>query len=209
MASLTAPKTHEWTPEQTAAARATLGAISATDYASQKNKTAGVIKVGYGLSQNENVNSADFGSVNINAATAGHIDEKNQAYNPIVPKMLDYAVMKALTEPLKHDWTDTEKAAARNTIGAVAMPTTAPTRGSILSTRLHGDTWITAWTSLVHDSTLAWTVPCRDANGCIKVANPIADLDAVNLATLNNTVGDIESALDSILAIQNNILGGN
>lgn len=40
------------------------------------------------------------------------------------------------------------------------------------------------------------------------VAPGVYDADAVNVGQLNNAVGDIETALDSIIAIQNSLIGG-
>ena len=40
------------------------------------------------------------------------------------------------------------------------------------------------------------------------VADPIEDTDAVNKQYVDNLVGDIEAALDAIIALQNSIIGG-
>ena len=54
------------------------------------------------------------------------------------------------------------------------------------------------------------TIPLRKANGQLTVKEtPEDDSDAASKKYVDNLVGDIETALDSIIAIQNSILGGN
>lgn len=64
------------------------------------------------------------GTAYIHSANNGEIDSRGTSYKPISPKNLDYAVMKALTEPKTHTWTEDEKSLARETLGAVSKTTT-------------------------------------------------------------------------------------
>ena len=63
------------------------------------------------------------GRISITKATNTEIDDKTNNYHPIVPSNLDYAVKKALADSKLADtenaWTNEEKTAARNLIGAI------------------------------------------------------------------------------------------
>ena len=87
-----------------------------TDYATSEK--GGVVKVysGNGL-------SCDNGQLAIIKATNEEINGKTRNSMPIVPSNLDYAVMKALSDPKNHEWTEEEKASARNLLNALQKPT--------------------------------------------------------------------------------------
>lgn len=154
--------TEEWTEEEKAAARTLLNAIGKEEYATADN--AGVIKV---VTQN-GLDISGSGKVYIVMASNAEINAKTSEYKPITPRNLDYSVMKALTEPQKHTWTEEEKASARDLIGAVEKPANPP-RTSVLS--MQGDgTILTA--QLVHESAAPWSVVARDGSGGVVVANP-------------------------------------
>lgn len=53
----------------------------------------------------------------IAAANNAIIDKKADIYRAIVPARLDYAVMKALTDSITHEWTPEQKALAQKTLG--------------------------------------------------------------------------------------------
>lgn len=53
----------------------------------------------------------------IECATSGEIDNRAQTYKPIVPYTLDYAVMKALTNPKNYTWSSAQKKLAQGTLG--------------------------------------------------------------------------------------------
>lgn len=48
-----------------------------------------------------------------------------------------------------------------------------------------------------------------DGNRIRNLADPIFDADAVNKQYMDAAIGDIESTLDSIIAIQENLMGGD
>lgn len=89
--------------------------VKNTDYAT--NQTVGLVRGGgYGVTVISN------GLLGCQRATESEIDVRNSAvgdYKPIVPRTLDYATMKALTDPKNIAWNDTQKALARATLGAV------------------------------------------------------------------------------------------
>lgn len=98
----------EWTDDEKKAARALIGADLAT------STTPGIVGVNvanYGIG----VNTA--GVLYIDAATEAQIDAKTNTRRPIVPSTVDYAVKKGLADS-KEEWTDDEKAAAREQLGA-------------------------------------------------------------------------------------------
>lgn len=90
--------------------------VKNTDYATSEK--GGVVKVysGNGL-------SCDNGQLAIIKATNEEINGKTRNSMPIVPSNLDYAVMKALSDPKNHEWTEEEKASARNLLNALQKPT--------------------------------------------------------------------------------------
>lgn len=60
------------------------------------------------------------GGLIIEAASSTDVD--NRAYYiPITGRILDYAVMKALTDPKNHEWTDEQKQLARALLGSVGF----------------------------------------------------------------------------------------
>jgi hypothetical protein len=62
-------------------------------------------------------NTAYKNVLTISSATNAIIDKKADTYRPIVPVRLDYAVMKALSDPITHEWTPEQKALAQKTLG--------------------------------------------------------------------------------------------
>lgn len=85
--------------------------VKKTDYGSKDN--AGVVKSNsnYGI----NINATN-GVMSIVRAEENTIDNKTDGYRPITPKHLDYAVKSGLSAT-KIEWTEEEKASARNLIG--------------------------------------------------------------------------------------------
>ena len=80
-----------------------------------------------------------------------------------------------------------------------------PVRASVVTMQAVG----TVGTSqLVHEGATPWSVPCRDDDGCVKVAAPKADLDAATKKYVDDALGDIEAALDGIIAIQESLISG-
>lgn len=90
------------------------------------------------------------GTITIDKATVEDISKKADNYKPIVPLTLDYATMKALTDPKNIAWDDTQKALARATLGAVgseeyvSTPSTDNVSGTYGVVRLRGGMGISA-----------------------------------------------------------------
>ena len=90
--------------------------VQNTDYATGSN--AGVVKVStyYGT-------DVASGIVRVARASGTDIDERTNNFKPIVPMNLNFAVLKALTEPtvggtqFPANWTDERKSKARTTLG--------------------------------------------------------------------------------------------
>lgn len=55
----------------------------------------------------------------------------------------------------------------------------------------------------------ATVVALNEGTNIRNIADPVEDSDAVNKSYVDTKIGDIESVLDSIIAIQNSLLGGN
>ena len=87
--------------------------VKFTDYASTDK--VGIVRVGEGL----NI-SATTSKLNISTAVKSHIDAKATSYRPITPAYIDYAWKVSATTNTE-TWTDEEKAAACETIGAVGQ----------------------------------------------------------------------------------------
>ena len=156
--------------------------VKNTDIATYQ--TAGLVKptAWYGIM----LSSATDGAIALVDCTQGHIDDKGNAGNriAITTKLLDYAVKKALTDCKTTTWTEEEKAAAIGLLGAVDNAN-------------------------VKEAAFALSIPIRDGGGRVSTQAPIADLHATNKAYVDGLVGNIETALDSIIAIQEGLIGGN
>ena len=86
--------------------------VKKTDYAGIN--IAGSIKI-FGDDFGFVTNASGYGM--IAPATNSDIDGKAKDRKPITPKLLDYAVMKALTDSKNHDWTEEEKVAVAELLG--------------------------------------------------------------------------------------------
>ena len=89
--------------------------VKKTDYASTSNY--GVVKAV--LSSGVGANAK--GELYINPSYKSDVDSKSSHRLPIVPNILDYAVMKALTDSKNHEWTDDEKALACSLLNALNL----------------------------------------------------------------------------------------
>lgn len=108
--------TQEFTADNKKAARDLIGAVGNEDYATQTK--AGVLKLGTSATGLQYDTS---GYLKIMRASETDINNKADAYKPIVPMHLDYAVKQGLTDS-KLEWTEEEKASARNTLGVEENP---------------------------------------------------------------------------------------
>ena len=100
------------------------GYVKDTDYATVDK--GGVVKVNPSL---YGVGIGGAGTLVISAADNAQINGKTNKMRPIVPANLDYAVKKGLADS-KEEWTEEEKAAARNLVGAVGTTEYAELGGS-------------------------------------------------------------------------------
>lgn len=87
--------------------------IKNTDYATSSKGGAVKIDSSYGISVNGD------GTISTNPASESDIDAKENAYKPITPKTMDYAVKKGLTDN-QTEWTEEEKQSAKDLLGIVA-----------------------------------------------------------------------------------------
>jgi len=108
--------TETWTDEEKQAARDLIGAIGAKSYAT--NEVGGTLRGVSALGFNVDA----YGRGVIVKAEKADIDAKTHEYKPIVPKMLDYAVLRALAYNAL-TLTDEEQAKARALIGASGSST--------------------------------------------------------------------------------------
>lgn len=93
--------------------------VKFTDYSNSATGEAGVVTTNpnYGISTQAN------GLLTIQSATSDAIDNKENMYNPIVSMNLDYATMKALTDPKNHAWTEEQQQLAKTTLGVKGTTT--------------------------------------------------------------------------------------
>lgn len=86
--------------------------VKKDDYATADK--VGLVKCasGYGIGVDKS------GNVSVSRADEDTIDARTSSYKPIVPRHLDYAVMKALSDS-KLEWTEEQKQAVRELLGAI------------------------------------------------------------------------------------------
>lgn len=157
--------------------------VKNTDYA-EHNK-GGVVKVSHGNNAKhiyrDNQGNLRLGNTNENITTKSG----EQAIRNID---LDYAIKVGLTTNTE-TLTDEEKASALKWLGALKKPT-LPTRGSVVT--IGGDGTV-GTSNMVHESATRWSLPIRDDKGCIKTANPVADLDAATKKYVDDAIDTLET----------------
>lgn len=114
-AALTDGKGQEYTPEEQQAARERIGAITINDIPIANQNTLGVV----GIESQQGINAHASGKIYVNKAENGEIDARKNAYKPIVPTNLAYAVKSAMTSTTDDEWTEEEQLAARERLGVV------------------------------------------------------------------------------------------
>lgn len=175
--------------------------VKNTDYPTSTK--AGAVKIvsgQYGIGHN------DAAGLYTIQASKNEIDAKLSQHLPITPMYLDYAVKKGLTTntiPL----TEEEKVAACEWVGALPVDIK---EGELSG---HNHLYGRDYNGKLEVIPYAWyaganTIAIRGANGTLSVGTPTADTDAANKAYVDNAIGDIEAALDNIIAIQENLIGG-
>ena len=158
--------------------------VKFTDYA--KNDRAGVVK-NYYNQWSSGIEFMQDGSIRIAFADNGRIDAKHSESMPIVPKNLDYATMKALSDCKDSTlWTDDStvdgelvkgtKTKACETIGAVKKRTMTSGNGRAYGYSKDGETDF----EVAGGEAKAWSIAQRTYNGRLLVGTPEADNDAIN-----------------------------
>jgi predicted MPP superfamily phosphohydrolase len=199
------------------------GYVQYTDYAT--NEKAGLVRATNGLQ----MVGANKDGIGIAKATNEQIDGKAENYNPIVPANLDYAVKMALADSKLADtvnaWNDEEKAAARGLLDAVGGTDYAnDTKGGVVKVHHNNGLYMQSSgdISVYRARDIDITTKTTDEGKYRPICPANLDL-AVKVGVTTNTIpltdeektaaqkwlgvdiGDIETALDSIIAIQNSL----
>ena len=188
MKALSDCKNHTWTDDEKALARALLGAIGGTEYAT--NKTAGVVIA----SPDNGLQMYSNGNIAVVPAEPYFIDLRTNGVRPITSRWIDYAVKKALADcKLNGDyvWTEEEKASALALLGGVPKSTTANIIYGTHSDGTHKEYPLVTGIQ-------SYTIPIRGTNGVLFVGTPTADMHATNKAYVDGLVGNIETLLGGI-----------
>lgn len=129
-------------------------------------------KIPYGL-------YSDGKDIYIASASKAEIDDKTSSYKAIATNLVEYATMKSLTD-VKDDtlWTDEDKSAACETIGAVKKSTAVTTRPQLYMKNPDGTNKTVDATSDAGSS----TVPLYNPQGKLSCTAPIANSHTVNKA---------------------------
>jgi hypothetical protein len=102
--------------------------VKKTDYAT--GTVAGVVRVGAGLKMEP------YGLLITNPAGLSSIDARANKNAPIVPNTVDYAVRAALTNPKNVTWSEGNKTAARETLGAASADELSKTSADVKAVEL-------------------------------------------------------------------------
>lgn len=160
----------EWTDEEKAKVLEFLGALGKVPNATN-NEVGGVtINSTYGIT----VEPDDKNKIKTVKASDDEIVAKTSIHKVIVPANLDKAVKEGLINN-SLTLTDTEKEQTLAWLGALEKPS-LPNRGSVVTMSADGSV---GTTQMVHESATKWSFPLRDDNGCVKVAEPVANGDAI------------------------------
>ncbi|MBQ8495097.1 MAG: hypothetical protein IJ465_05020, partial [Clostridia bacterium] len=173
--------TNELTTDEQAAALAWLGAVGTADYAGYKKP--GLVELlpggAYGIDYLYGNVTSDSNALKVVGATNADIDGGTNQYKPIVPSNLGYAVKVGLTTNTE-TLTEEEKSAAQLWLGMNVQANEAK----------------------------PWSVVKRSTDGAIVTGTPTANNHATTKAYVDNLVGDVETALDCIIAIQDSLIVG-
>lgn len=192
--------TKTWTDDEMQSARDLIGAVGIKDYAGNGVKGIVDVRAFFGLVTDQ------YARIQIVKATNAEIDEKTNEYHPIVPKILDYATMKALSDCKDTTlWTDDTtdengevvkgtKTKACETIGAVKQiqyisgntATITGTDGGIVGRAYVKDFNNKDNSIAISPQSKSNTLALRDANGNMQVADPKLDYHCVNRRYVHN-----------------------
>lgn len=201
MKALTDSKNHEWTDDEKALARTQIGAIGSEDYATKDN--GGVVKVNNDL--HYGIRIIDNGTIILVPASVTQINNRSAnttARTPITPSNVDYAVKEVLINTII-EWTDEEKASARELLGALGGIT--PQANKILVFDASGKL------ALLNYSTYPtqFTIPYYTTGGALAVGTPTGDSHATTKKYVDGLVGSVESILTELHTYTQTKIGGD
>lgn len=163
--------------------------VKFTDYAVDKG-SAGIVYTDRGT---YGVGASTKGLLFIDAASESQIKDKQTTYRPITPNNLDYAVKVGLTTN-KQEWSDDEKQAARDLIGAGTVDDISSKVDIIEGTGVYFQSNDTTTLKPIGQNVpesgqiVSWTT-----NKTIKAADPIADDDVVTKSYMEDNAGKIDT----------------
>lgn len=177
--------------------------VKNTDYA--ESTKPGIVKAVYthGLSMTSD------GLLHISRAGENEINQKTSQFRPIVPFILDYAVMKALTNPLNHEWTEEEKAKALELLGGVARYTPINKNTKfVYGVQKESDGTIRQIAREMSGSVKADVIPITGVGGVLRVGEPTMDSHATTKKYVDDRVGSVESILTELHTYAQTKIGG-
>ena len=159
--------------------------VKNTDYASKTQY--GLVKLGQGVKIDKGT-----GLLFTDFANESYISAKSNYYTPITPAKLDYAVKVGMTTN-KLEWTEEEKASARNLIGAVEIPTTTNYGNYVLQYQVitTGQKGQMGPPIPIKMSASQGSIAQRGVGGTLSVGTPTEDVHAVPLAYLNTKLAEL------------------
>lgn len=137
----------EWADEEKQSARSVIGAVGATDYATEN--VGGVVRTNYRYG----IVTGNDGVISIYPATTAHIDGKS-VKNPIAPSNLDYAIKVGLTTNTE-TLTDAEKVAVQKWLG-MTMATNEAKPWTVVQRSTNGVIYVGTPTANSHAATKAY-----------------------------------------------------
>ena len=180
--------TEEWTDEEKALARALLGAIGDTDYAT--NEKAGVVKVipSKGI-------SLDNGALKIENASENLIIKKTATAYPLTPAFIDLIMKVGLTTNTE-TLTEEERTKALEWLGAVQYMESTRSAGQphLYAQSKDGTFLFTASTSEAGGS----TIPIRLPSGQVRVGNATHEADAMPKGQVEALIAGLQAQIDEL-----------
>lgn len=168
--------------------------VKNTDYANTNRH--GVIRTykGFGVMTNAS------GYAYIDVASKDNIDKRNSLggdynYTPLSVKTLDYAVKVGITTNTE-TWTDEEKAAACETIGAIAKQANTGSMNVVYGEEHSGNG--SKMFTLASGGTENMTIPMRNANGQFDVRAPKSDLNVANKKYVDGLIAELRAEIEAL-----------
>lgn len=192
----------ELTDEEKASACAWLGAVGDTDYATSTK--AGAVKIDDSGLKQFVVDSDGF--LTLYPAPTGAIDSR-AGDMPITISKLDYAVISAMTGYNRTVLTEEQQATACEWLGALKKGTWVSTYNQVYAKSADGKT---TYTMDISSAIVKGAIPLRNGDGQIIVPLvPTEPSHAPSKEYVDTKIGDIETVLDSVIAMQNTLIGGS